>query len=179
MRLYSRELGLGTTSERIADPSGGATATQRVGLCWWSRRQKQLGAGKTLSSEHSLSCATLNRSSRRIELRAADHFFADAAGFAEGGRQLGVIAFRVLSQQPSEFLVKKIADEFRRVTNRRASLIEDFHFVGMLHALGDHQPVDAVGGEIFHVAIKETRTLAVEHAVAVANDGPNCGARSG
>src|SRR6266850_6735197 len=124
-------------------------------------------------------CATQTPSSRRIELRAADHFFTDAAGFAERSGELRVIVFRALPQQTVELLVKQIADEFWGVTNRRAPLIENFNFVRVLHALRNHQAVDAIRSEIFHVAIEETRALAVEHAIAIANDGANRGARSG
>ena len=62
--------------------------------------------------------------------------------------------------------------------NRHASLIKNFDLVRVLHALGDHQPVNAIRGEIFHVAIEETRALAVENAVAIANDRSNRGAGS-
>src|SRR5260370_15805308 len=48
----------------------------------------------------------------------------------------------------------------------------------MLHALGDHQAVDAVGSEIFHVAIEKTCAFAIQHSVAIANDGAHRGARS-
>src|SRR5436309_616843 len=41
----------------------------------------------------------------------------------------------------------------------------------MLHALRNHQSVDAIGSEVLHVAIEKTRALAVKHSVAIANDG--------
>ena len=49
----------------------------------------------------------------------------------------------------------------------------------VLHALGDHQAIDAIGGEIFHVAVEEAGAAAVEHAIAIADYGAHGGARSG
>src|ERR1041385_317749 len=48
----------------------------------------------------------------------------------------------------------------------------------MTNALRDHQAIDAIGGEVFHVAIEQTRAFAVQHAVAITNHSADCGARS-
>src|SRR6266481_7668294 len=64
------------------------------------------------------------------------------------------------------------------MTNRRAILIQNFDLARMPHALRNHQAVDAVRGEILHVAIEQARTLAVENAVAIANYCANRRARS-
>src|SRR5438067_12434567 len=43
----------------------------------------------------------------------------------------------------------------------------------MAHALRDHQAVDAVSSEVFHVAIEQAGALAVEDAIAIANHSAN------
>ena len=48
----------------------------------------------------------------------------------------------------------------------------------VLDALGDHEAVDAIGREIFHVSVEQARALAVDVTVAISNDGAHCGARS-
>src|SRR5260370_40646525 len=69
-----------------------------------------------------------------------------------------------------------MADDFRCVKTRPASLIKTFAFVRMLLPLGDNQAVDAIGREISHVTIEKTRSLAAKHAIAIANHGANRGA---
>src|ERR1700726_4198167 len=58
-------------------------------------------------------------------------------------------------------------------------LVNDSDRVVMAHALRNHQPIDAVGGEIFHVAIEKAGAAAGEHAVAIANHGAHSRARPG
>src|SRR5262245_60556560 len=41
----------------------------------------------------------------------------------------------------------------------------------MQYSLGDHEPVDPVGGQILHVSVQEARSLALQHSVAIANYG--------
>src|SRR5687768_9288179 len=48
----------------------------------------------------------------------------------------------------------------------------------MSHALCDHQAIDAIGGEVFHVTVEQTRAFTVQHAVAITNDGADRRARS-
>ena len=48
----------------------------------------------------------------------------------------------------------------------------------MTNPLGDHQTIDAVSREVFHVAIEQTRAFTVQYAVAITNDGPDRRARS-
>ena len=45
-------------------------------------------------------------------------------------------------------------------------------------SLCDHQAIDAIGREIFHVAVEQARAFSVQHAVAITNDSANSGARS-
>src|SRR5260370_7264802 len=58
-----------------------------------------------------------------------------------------------------------------------AILAIDFYFVP--HALRNHQAIDAVGRQVFHVAIKKTGAFSVEHSVSVANHTAHRGSRSG
>src|SRR5258707_15796575 len=67
--------------------------------------------------------------SRRIKLFPPDHFFADPARFPKRGLHLRIGTLRRFAQQPLKFLVKEIADEFRRVTNRRPLLVDNFDTV--------------------------------------------------
>src|SRR5437762_8858179 len=48
----------------------------------------------------------------------------------------------------------------------------------MSHALRNHQTIDAVGGEIFHVAVEQTRAFAIEYTVAITDDSADRRARS-
>ena len=59
------------------------------------------------------------------------------------------------------------------VADRRWSV-----WAGITQALRDHQAVDSVGREIFHVAVEQARSAPFEHAVAIANDGANGRPRS-
>src|SRR2546427_11917117 len=45
-------------------------------------------------------------------------------------------------------------------------------------SLGDHVAIDTVGRQVLHVTIEQAGALAVQHAVAVANDGPHRRTRS-
>src|SRR5260370_17703826 len=108
-----------------------------------------------------------------MELRPPDHLLADAACLPQRRCYLRIAILCRFAQQKIELFVKEIADEFRRVKNRRASLIKNFDFVRMLQALGDHQAVDAIGPEIFHVTIEKTRSLAPKHAIATPNPRTN------
>src|SRR5229473_136903 len=58
-----------------------------------------------------------------------------------------------------------------------AILAIDFYLVP--HALRDHQAVDAVGRQVFHVAIKKTGAFSVEHSVSVSNHGAHRRSSSG
>src|SRR5271170_447797 len=116
---------------------------------------------------------------RRIELVRQNHSFAENArlGVTLGGF-LGR-AGRKLMQNALEFLVEKARDEFGRVQDRLALLVEHTTDVAMAHALRDHQAIDAIGGEVFHVAIEQAGAAAAEHAVAIANHSAHCRAGAG
>ena len=57
--------------------------------------------------------------------------------------------------------------------------IVHLHRVAVTHALCNHEPVDAISGEVLHVTVQEAGTLAVQHALAVADDGADGGASAG
>src|ERR1043166_3423757 len=58
-----------------------------------------------------------------------------------------------------------------------SSNIEEWNKSGPC-SLCDHQAIDAIGREIFHVAVEQARAFSVQHAVAITNDSANSGARS-
>ena len=62
--------------------------------------------------------------------------------------------------------------------NRQPRVVKNLDAIRMPHALRNHQPVNAVGGQIFHVAIEQARAFPVEHSIAVANDRSNRGTRA-
>ena len=70
-----------------------------------------------------------------------------------------------------------IALPVRTMLHTLAIVALTFDFVP--HALRNHQPVDAVGGQVFHVAIEQAGAFAVEHAIAIADDGAHRRTRSG
>src|SRR5262249_41142367 len=43
----------------------------------------------------------------------------------------------------------------------------------MKHPLTNHQSVDAIGREVFHVAVKQARSLSIQHSVAVPDNRAN------
>src|SRR6185312_4873462 len=48
----------------------------------------------------------------------------------------------------------------------------------MFDALRNHQPINAVGGEVFHVAVEQAGPFAIEHAVTIADYRADCRARA-
>ena len=78
-----------------------------------------------------------------------------------------------LPQDSIELLVKEGRDEFGRMQHRPPVLVHDAHGISMTHSLRDHQSVDAVRREIFHVAVEKACTAAAEHSLAIADDGTN------
>ncbi len=59
------------------------------------------------------------------------------------------------AQQAVEFFVEQLRDKFRRMLHGLAVCRLPPDQVAMQHALRDHQPVNAIGGQIFHVAIEQ------------------------
>src|SRR4051812_45031684 len=51
-----------------------------------------------------------------------------------------------------------------------AALVGDGDAIGVAKPLRDHEPIDAIGGEIFHVSVEQARAFAVENSVAIADD---------
>ena len=56
------------------------------------------------------------------------------------------------------------------VGDGQAVFVEDGDLLVVVHPLGDHEAVDAVGREVFHVAVEEAGSFAGDDAVAVADD---------
>src|SRR5579884_516282 len=110
--------------------------------------------------------------SERIEFSVQDHGLTDPPCFPECFRRADVRARRV-GDDLLDFLVEQAVDGLAGMRNSFTVFVEDRHRVRMLHSLCNHQPVDAVGGEILHVAVEQAGALAVERAIAVANDGAN------
>src|SRR5258708_36696999 len=50
---------------------------------------------------------------------------------------------------------------------------------GVLDVMRNHQSVNAVSGEVLHVAVEKTCPAAVQHAIAIANHGPDGRASAG
>src|SRR5271156_1338470 len=116
---------------------------------------------------------------RRIELVRQNHSFPQTTRL--GVTLVGFLgrAGGKLVQNALELLVEKARDEFGGVCDRLALLVEHTSDVAMAHALRDHQAIDAIGGEVFHVAIEQAGAAAAEHAVAIANHSAHCGAGAG
>src|SRR5207244_2883794 len=114
--------------------------------------------------------------SDRVEPALVDHRFALAARLAQGLGRPEVLPARQLLDEAIERLVETIADELVRMRNVAAVAVHDRDHAAMTHALGDHQPVDAIGGEVLHVAVQEARAFRVEDAIAITNHGANRGA---
>ncbi len=113
----------------------------------------------------------------RINFPVHDHRFADAARLAKRFWRSRIRAgfASIFSSSSSNNWVMSS----RSVRNRIAGVINDGNVLAVPHALRDHQAVDAVGRQIFHVAVEQAGSFAVQHAVAIADHGANRGAGSG
>src|SRR6185437_16362715 len=110
--------------------------------------------------------------SHRIEFTVQNHGLRYATGFAEGFRRADIGACRV-GHDVLHFFVEKPGDEFGGVFYGPPVLVHDVHSLAVAHALGDHQPVNAVGCQVLHVAVQQAGAFAIEHAIAVADNGAN------
>src|SRR5260370_17831828 len=108
----------------------------------------------------------------RIELDAPDHLLAQTPRFTKRCL-LRRAECGVLGQQAIELLIKKTVNQFQRVTDWPAVVVKNIDSSGVLDALRNHQPVNPVIGEVFHVAVEKTCPAAVQHAVALANHTPH------
>ncbi len=79
----------------------------------------------------------------------------------------------IFLQELLQLLIKELVDQFRSVADRLSVLVENVNRARVLHALRNHQPVNAIGGQIFHVAVQQARAPAVQYAVTVADYGAN------
>ncbi len=59
-----------------------------------------------------------------------------------------------------------------------AIVVHDLRLIAMFHALRDHQAIDAIGSQIFHITVEQTCTSAIENSVAITDHRPNCSAGS-
>src|ERR1022692_3139792 len=97
--------------------------------------------------------------------------------FAHGSRSLKLCgclrgcACWQLPQDSIELLVKEVRNEFGRMQHRPPVLVYDAHGIAMAHSLRDHQSVDAVCREIFHVAVEKACSAAAENSLAIADYG--------
>src|SRR5271165_3593716 len=110
-------------------------------------------AATSAPSAKSPTARCITSRSYRIVRALKDHRLADLARAAQ---RLGIAGFLARSDQLRQLLVEE-----------RRDLGSCVHSV--LQTLRDHQAVDAVGCEIFHVAVEQTRALPIEVSVAVAD----------
>src|SRR6266849_10887756 len=103
---------------------------------------------------------------------AANHSSAEVTGLLHGLPRAG---FRLwpLRDQALELLVEEARHDVGRMRELTTVGIGDGDLVQ--YPLRDHVAIDAVGRQVFHVAVEQAGALAVEHPVAVANDSPHCG----
>src|SRR5271169_1375988 len=112
----------------------------------------------------------------RIKFPVHDHCFANLACLAKCFRRTQVPPR--ICQQFRKFFVEQLGDELRCVWHWIARIPEDRNLSAVPHPLRNHQAIDAVGREIFHVAVEQARSPAIQHAVAIANHGSNRSSRS-
>src|ERR1700734_683483 len=117
--------------------------------------------------------------SSRIELLGDDHAFAQNPRLSISLNHFFGRAGRKLADDALELFIEKASDEFRCVGNGLAVIVQNGDDISVAYTLRDHQAVDTIRGEIFHIAVEQAGSAAVEHAVAIANHGANRGARSG
>src|SRR6202047_4772178 len=108
----------------------------------------------------------------RVEFSIHDHGLAEFARPAEAIRLFGSGVRRKLAKQAVEFFVEQAGDEFRRVFEASALIVNDAGKIAVQHALRNHQTVDAVGGEGFHVAIEQACTFTAEYYVEITDASP-------
>ncbi len=106
-----------------------------------------------------------------------DHLLGDAASFGQRSRSFAVDFRGKVFLDLGQLLVENASDEFRRVFDLLAIVSGNLNSVA--HALRNHQAVDAIGGQIFHVAIEKACALSIEHSIAITNHGTDRRARSG
>src|SRR5690349_19048657 len=52
-------------------------------------------------------------------------------------------------------------------------VITDDYLDAMADPLGDHQPVNAVGGQVLHVAVEEAGAASIQDTIAITDDRPD------
>src|SRR5690349_1611908 len=91
--------------------------------------------------------------SNGIEPAFADHRLGLLAGGAERSRIARLPALRELADETLELALVTGVDEGLVVLDRQALLVLDRHRGAMSQPLRDHEAVDAVGREVFHVTV--------------------------
>ena len=81
-------------------------------------------------------------------------------------------------QQASQFLVEQLCDELGRMLYDISPCVFDSNQIAVDDPLRNHQPVDAIGRKIFHVAIEQARASTAEHTMPVTDYGTNCRPRA-
>src|SRR5262245_11776768 len=107
-----------------------------------------------------------------IELFPPNHVLADSPPFAQRRCHLRIVAL-CFTKQSVELFVEEPSDQLRGVWHGGAAFILYFNTPRVAHTLRDHQAVNPIGGQVFHVAIEQARAFSVEHAVAVADHRAN------
>src|ERR1700730_8839337 len=125
-----------------------------------------------------------------------DHLLCDTARLGEWSGRILINLGRQIPLNFRQFLIKYTGHQFGSVLDRlgvvarnfdlvpgggfddRASGLEPPFLFGVPYALRNHQAVDAVGCQIFHIAIEETGALSVEHSVAITNHSARSRLRS-
>src|SRR5271165_885286 len=131
------------------------------------------------ANSNSNNAAPVPQRLRWIELVRQNHSFAEQARLREALGGFLRRTSRKLVQDALKLLVEEARDEFGRVQDGLTLLVEHAGDFAMAHTLRDHQAIDAVGGQVFHVAIEQASAAAAEHALAIANHGADCGAGAG
>ncbi len=99
----------------------------------------------------------------------------------KGIRELGGRAGGQIPQDAGELFGEKGGDGLGRMcggSGEDAGLEEDGDLGAVEDALGDHEAVDAIGGEILHVAIEEAGAAPHENPLTIADGGADGGARA-
>src|SRR6266567_87948 len=107
----------------------------------------------------------------RVEFSVHDHGFTDFASAAETFRFLRVRRGWQSAEQTLEFFVKQPCDELRGMLYALTLFILNVDQIAMKHALSNHQAVNAIRGQVFHVSIEQAGASATQHSVTVANHG--------
>src|SRR5262249_28957323 len=114
--------------------------------------------------------------SNRINFAAHDHCLSDFACFAKGIDLR--IAIRQSIYQLLQFLVEEVRNQLRSMLCWSSAFVGELQPVAMLNPLRDHEAINAVGGQVFHVTVEQAGAFPVQDAIAITNHGANCRPRT-